>query len=111
MTAQEVADLVKLLEFLNLRQRKAFLRTATPKQMRLLEVACLNLAKNHNGLTEAQIKTLTKFKRGIKILASKGYSIKDKRAIVTQKGGFIHAILPIIASLAGSMLPSLLSRS
>ena len=111
MSAQEVVDVVKFLQFLNFRQQKTFLKTATPRQVRLLEVACSNLAKKHSGLTEAQIKTLTKFKRGIKILASKGYSIKDKRVIVTDKGGFIHAILPIIASLAGSVLPSLLSRS
>ena len=84
MSAQEVVDLVKFLEFLNLRQRKTFLKSATPRQMRLLEVACLNLAKNHNGLTEAHIKTLTKFKRAIKILASKGCSMKDKRVVVTQ---------------------------
>ena len=106
-----MVDFVRLLQFLSPRQRIMFLSTTTSKQMRFLEVACLNLAKNHRGLTADQVKTLARFKRRIKILASKGYSIKDKRRIATQKGGFLPAVLPIIASLAGSLIPSLFSKT
>ena len=109
MSAEDVVDFVQVLQLLSPRQRIMFLSTATSKQMRRLEVACLNLAKNHRGLTADQVKTLAR--RRIKILASKGYSIKDKRRIATQKGGFLPAVLPIIASLAGSLIPSLFSKT
>ena len=107
MSAEDVMYFVKFVQIMTPKQRKLFFESANKDQIRLLETACLNLAKNHEGLTDGQIKTLKKFKRRIKIMASKGFSIKAKRRIVLQKGGFLPAILPIIASLAGSLLPSL----
>ena len=110
MSAEDVLYFVKFVHLMTPRQRKGFFESANQKQMRLLETACLNLAKNHEGLTEQQIKTLHKFKRGIKIMASKGFSIKEKKKIALQKGGFLPSILPIIASLASSLIPALIQR-
>ena len=69
MSAEDVLYFVKFVHLMTPRQWKSFFESANQKQMRLLETACLNLAKNHEGLTEQQIKTLHKFKRGIKIMA------------------------------------------
>jgi len=79
MSAEEVAKFIELIEFLSPKQRKMFFETASPKQMRLLEIACLNLAQNHTGLSAEQIKTAVKYRRPIKILACKHFSIKDKK--------------------------------
>ena len=104
MSAEEVMKFIDFVNFLTPRQRKMFIETASAKQLRLLEVACLNLTRNHTGLTAQQIKTAVRYKRPIKIFASKTFTIKEKRKIANQKGGFINAILPILASLAASFL-------
>ena len=43
-------------------------------------------------------------------MASKGFSIKEKRKVALQKGGFLPAIIPIIASLARSLIPALIQK-
>ena len=75
----------------------------TKGQMHILEVACFNLATNHDGLNKKQLAELRKYKRSVEIVASKSYSLGDKRRFV-QKGGFIPALRPIIDTLVTSFL-------
>ena len=110
MSAEDVLYFAKFVDIMTPKQRKSFFQSANQKQMRLLETACLNLAKNHDGLTKEQVATLHNYKRGIKIMASKGFSIKEKRKVALQKGGLLPAIIPIIASLAGSLIPALIQK-
>jgi len=104
--AEDVQVLMQLMDFLTPRQRNMFLKSMNKKQMRVLEVACFNLATNHRGLTKRQEEILSKFKRQIETIASKEYKLGDKRKIVTQKGGFIGALLPLIGTVIGSFLAS-----
>ena len=73
------------------------------EQMHILEVACFNLATNHDRLNKKQLAELRKYKRSVEIVASKSYTLGDKRRSV-QKGGFIPALLPIIGTLVTSFL-------
>jgi hypothetical protein len=76
------------------RQRRGFFKLATPQQMRVFEEACYNLVKNKTK----------KYGGTIKVLALRGNSIKRKRIILSQKGGFLGALLPILASIVTSFI-------
>ena len=103
---EEVNILVSLIKFLTPRQRNHFLKTMNKSQMRVLEIACFNLATNPKGLNDSQLKTLSKYKRHIETVASKNYKLGEKRRVVTQKGGFVGALLPILGTLVTSFLTS-----
>ena len=66
--------------------------------MHVFEVACFNLATNHRGLSKKQVATLKSNKRAVDLIASKNYSLTDKRR-TTQKGGFIGTLLPILGTV------------
>ena len=103
VSLQQVQDLRALLKLLSPRQRTHFLKTLTKDEMRVLEVACINLATNNKGITAKQIALLKRFRRQVEIVASRSYKLSDKRR-VTQKGGFIPAILPVLGTLVSAFL-------
>ena len=103
VSLQQVEQLVKVLEFLTPRQRTVFVKTMNKEQMHVFEVACFNLATNHRGLSKKQVAILKKYKRTVEVVASKNYSLSDKRK-TTQKGGFVGALLPILGTVLTSFL-------
>ena len=98
----DVEALVRLLEFMSPKQGNFFLRTINKTQV--LEVAFLNLATNHIGLSKTEEKILSKYKNKIVALASKNYKHTEKRKIITQKGGFLPVLLPVLRSIVTSFL-------
>ena len=98
---QQVKSLLERIKFSSPRSRKAVLRGLSNQEIKLLCEVCLNLVRGH--LRVHDNKTFTKLKRGRKVLsdlADKRKSLKQKRKILNQKGGFIGAIaaaaLPLI---------------
>ena len=73
-------------------------------EMRIVEVSCFNLATNYRGLNKQQVGLLKKYRRQIEIVASKNYTLGEKRGVIKQKGGFIGAVLPILGTLAAAFL-------
>jgi hypothetical protein len=59
---------------------------------------CLN---NNIPLTEAQYKKLSPHKKTLRRLAKRGESIKRKRGVIRQCGGFL---LPLLAPIIGILL-------
>ncbi len=104
VTIEEVRDFCKVLDFLSARQRKHFLQTMNKTQMRGFEVACFNLATNHRGLSTKQIASLKRYKRQVETVASKQFKFSEKRKLISQRGGFISAVLPILSTLVSSFL-------
>ena len=100
---KDVQRFVHVLAFLTPRQRKHFLSTMNKDQMRVLEVACFNLATNHGGIGKKGESILRKHKNKIETLASTNFKHSEKRKVV-QSGGFLPAILPIIGTLLSSFL-------
>ena len=100
---EDVQRLIHVLGFLTPRQRKHFLNTMNKEQMRVLEVACFNLANNHRGMGKKEECILRKHKNKIETLASKNFKHSEKRKVV-QSGGFLPAVLPIIGTLLTSFL-------
>ena len=86
VTAKEVQEFLRLLSIMPPRQRNHFLHKLNKKQMQIMEVAFFNLATNHIGLSKADEKLLSKYKRPIEAIASKNFSHTEKRKILNQKG-------------------------
>ena len=101
---KDVRNLLNFVEFLTPRRRKFFLKTLSKKQMALFEVACFNLATNPDSLSTKELSLLKKYKRQIETVAIKHYSLTDKRKIISQRGGFLPAVLPILGTLISSLL-------
>ena len=72
--------------------------------MNVFEVGCFNLATSPKGIGKKDLATLRKYKRQIETLGSKNFTLTEKRKVVTQKGGFLPAVLPILGTLLTTLL-------
>ena len=66
------------------------------------EVA-VNLVKGSVNLNDDKDKTCRRWRKSLRLLALKRYSNKEKRKLL-QKGGFLGAILPVLASVLGAII-------
>ena len=74
--------------------------------MRIIEVAFLNSATNHIALSKDDERLLSKYKRPIEAIARRNFNHNEKRKILSQKGGLLPALLPILGTLMTSFLTS-----
>jgi hypothetical protein len=102
---KRLAPYVLTLKSLKPKQRKVVLGFCTSDQMRAFEELALNIVKNTTPLSTDQIEVCRKWKTPLKQLALRRLPIKAKRALL-QKGGFLGALLPILASVLGSVIGS-----
>ena len=100
----DVQKYIAVLEVLTPRQRTHFLKTLNKTQMGVLQIAFFNLATNNQTLSTKEIAVLKRYKRQIEIIASKQHKLGEKRKVITQRGGFLPAVVPVLASLLGSFL-------
>ena len=107
MNPQDVYHFVQMLALMHPRQRRAFFNLATHGQIPVLEEACLNLIKNPIGLSKADLAKARKYKSSDKKLANQNLSAEKKRPKLTQKGGFLNILLPLL----GTVITAVLSRS
>lgn len=78
-------------------------------QKALREIA-FNLLKGNVRLTKTQLARLKRHREAVRLLAWKKTPLKT-RLRVEQRGGFLPALItPILASLAGSVITSVLRR-
>lgn len=111
--SEKVKNLVPYLitlKSLKPKNRKQLLAACNKDQLRAFEEIAINLVKNTTNLTPAQLKICRKYRGPLKTLAAvKGQSDKSKRCLLVQKGGFVGALLPVIASVLGGVLAQKLS--
>ena len=82
--------------------RKAVLSSSSDHLVRAVSEICLNAIKGGLPLSRQQIKRLTPHRNLICYLATKKHSLKKKRRLLTQKGGFLQALLvPALSVIAG----------
>ena len=104
MEPSEVHNSLGFYKFLKPQQRRKFFKSATKSQLKPIEEACLNLLKNPSGLKKADLAKIKKYKSSIKTLSNKNDSLKRKRQVLSQRGGFLTALLPVLASLVSSFI-------
>lgn len=101
--AKDLLPLLTILTKVKPRQRKALLGMCSNDQVRAMEEIALNIVKNTTPLSRHQEEVCRKWKKPLKLIALKRHPLKKKKNIL-QKGGFIGALLPIFASVLGTVL-------
>ena len=101
---KQLTPFIITLSDLKPQQRRKFLESCNNKHIRGLEEVCLNICKNSVPLNEDQLKTCKKWRKKIRLLALKRYPLKKKKELLVQRGGFLPALLPVIASVLGAVL-------
>ena len=82
--------------------RKAILGSCSDHLVKALSEICLNTIKGGLPLTPRELKRLSPHRNLIFFLSTKKHSLKRKRKLLRQKGGFIHALLiPALSVVAG----------
>jgi hypothetical protein len=100
---KKLTPYVLTLRSLKPKQRKILLSYCSKDQIRALEEIALNIVKNNTPLSNTQLEVCKKWRKPLKMLALKRYPIKAKKEIL-QQGGFIGAILPVLATVLGSLI-------
>lgn len=94
--------LLHVLQSGDTKLRKAVLSSSSDHLVRAVSEICLNAIKGGLPLTDQEIKRLTPHRDLIYYLAVKKHPLKKKRRLLTQKGGFLQALLvPALTVLAG----------
>ena len=105
-----VDALKKLKRCRSVKRRRDLLARGGADLQRVLREICHNVLRGHLRLTARQRTALKKYKKAIRLLASKNTPLK-KRLLLEQKGGFIGALVgPLIGSIAASTLGNIASR-
>ena len=94
-------------DFLNLlaksrgaKRRKQIVDSARPDDIQAVSECAINLLKNNIPLSDKNYKKFYKCKHDIRKLARKRTSLKRKKLIIHQKGGFLQYLIPVaIASV------------
>lgn len=84
--------------------RRAILENADPDLILCLCECCDNLLKGNVPINSEQKQKLSKHKNHIRNLANRKNTIKEKRNILIQQGGFLPLLLTPILSIAGSLI-------
>ena len=89
-------------------RRKVYLRQATEDEIRSLVECGLNICNGNVSLNPRQHRNLKKYKTSLKKFSLGKGSIKSKRHLLIQKGGFLPALaaitLPVLANLIGKLI-------
>jgi hypothetical protein len=104
MKPSEVKSVLRFYVFMKPKQRRVFFATATKHQLRALEDACLNLLKNPRGLKKGDLARVRKYKEQIRMLSSRYEAVKKKRKVLSQRGGFLSVLLPLLTTLASAFV-------
>ena len=86
-------------------KQKVLLDLVTKEQLRALEEVAVNIVKNTVTLSDDDARICRRWRRPLKLLALKRYPIKEKKQVL-QQGGFIGAILPILATVLSTLISS-----
>lgn len=88
--------------------KRQLLSALPDKTVRMICEVCHNILLDNVHLSKAQWKVMRKYKDTIRALGYKPYGVKLKRQILyNQKGGFLAAAIPIIASIVGGLVGNL----
>ena len=99
-----LAPYLVTLKSLKPSQRRLLLKYCDKNHVRAFEEVALNIVKNTINLSDADKRVCKRWKKPLKLLALKKYPVKYKRELLLQKGGFFAALLPILASVVGSII-------
>jgi hypothetical protein len=80
-------------------ERCSLLKIVNTDVIRMLAEIALNILRGNVKLTKHQFLRLGRYKQSLRTLGNRKVSLKNKRQILGQQGGFLPLLLPVIASL------------
>lgn len=92
--------------------RGKLIKSLPDKTVKHICDACYNILAGNCRLSSRQYETLRRYKKPIRQLGYEPYHpLNYKRKILKeQKGGFLGAVFPIIASLIGGLVGSIIKK-
>ena len=81
--------------------RKKRVKDSPSEVIRCVSECCHNVLKGNVHLSSAQKKKLYQSRQHLRRLASKSISVKKKKQILNQKGGFLSLLAPALLPLLG----------
>ncbi len=101
---------LKLLKTAKPKLRKSLLAQSDNDLIQCLCECCHNVLNGNIKLSPKQKKALSRHKKHLRNLTTKKLSLKKKRHLLVQKGGFLPALLGPIIGIASSLIGGLLNR-
>ena len=81
--------------------RRYLVKDSPSEVIRCVSECCHNVLKGNVHLSSAQKKKLYPSRQHLRRLASKSISVKKKKQILNQKGGFLSLLAPALLPLLG----------
>ena len=81
--------------------RKKLVKNSPSEVINCVSECCQNVLKGNVHLSSAQTKKLYPNRQHLRRLASKSISVKKKKHILNQKGGFLSLLAPALLPLLG----------
>ena len=100
---RQLAPMVITLKSLKPKQRKVMVDFLNRDHLRGLSEVAVNIVKSTVELTPEQLQLCRRWRKPLKLLALKRYPVKEKKRLL-QKGGFLGAFLPVLASVLGAVI-------
>ena len=100
---RQLTPVVITLRSLKPKQRKVVVDCLGRNHLKGLTEVAVNIVKSTVQLTPQELSTCRRWRKSLKLIALKRYPVKEKRKIL-QKGGFLGAILPVLASVLGAVI-------
>ena len=85
------------------KRRRALIQTADKEEILAVSEIIDNLLRGNIPLSDKQRKRLKRHRKKLRHIASKRVSIKQKKILINQTGGFLSAIIPLALSLLGGL--------
>jgi hypothetical protein len=104
LTLKHIDFLTLLGDSKNKKRRNALIDIATNGEIDSISECILNILQGKVPLKPFQTKKLQKIKKYLRLLASKKCSIKNRKKILKQKGGFLGALIPVAIAAISSLL-------
>lgn len=106
-----MGDTLKRSDYLSLlgstrqkKKRELLIDFASSKDIRAVLEIVYNLLYGNLPLSSAQRRTLRKYQSTLRQIVSKTASLKRKREILKQDGGFLPTLIPIALSVLSSLI-------
>lgn len=102
---------IKTLAKCSPQRRKRVLENATNNELKALFELCLNMKLGNLPIDAEQFRRFKRHKTTFDTLANRRISIRKKRKIVNQKGGFVAAVAKFALPLLTHIIASQLSKA
>ena len=97
---------IQLLQKAPPKIQKHILKNSSKELIRCICDCCLNLLKCNLKINSTQKKKLKPYKNSVRQLADRNISLTKKRKVI-QSGGFLSALLGVLAPAIGGLISSL----